>query len=101
MLRAAVSTRSLNTRQMMGSYTRLVSTQPSKPSQSPPEAKETKDTSVDPSAKLEKSQAQADLELKQKLEAISGGGGEAGLELENGEPVAMKRGVKQNMFRLI
>lgn len=48
-----------------------------------------------------KTQLQTDAELQQKLEEISGGGGEAGLELENGKPVAMKRGVKENMFRLI
>jgi hypothetical protein len=45
--------------------------------------------------------AELDEELRLKLEGISGGGGEAGLELENGRPVAMKRGVKDNMFRLI
>ena len=42
-----------------------------------------------------------DEEMRQKLEGISGEGGEAGLELEDGRPVAMKRGVKNNMFRLI
>ncbi|MCJ1454821.1 hypothetical protein MMC28_005174 [Mycoblastus sanguinarius] len=51
--------------------------------------------------KDKKTQAEADEELRQKLERISGGGGEAGLELENGQPVSMKRSVKQNMFRLI
>ena len=45
--------------------------------------------------------AELDEELRQKLESHSGGGGEAGLELEDGKPVAMKRGVKENMFRLI
>ncbi len=45
--------------------------------------------------------AELDEELRLKLEGISGDGGEAGLELENGRPVAMKRGVKDNMFRLI
>ena len=48
-----------------------------------------------------KSMAQADEELRQKLEGISGEGGEAGLELENGQPVSMKRSVKNNMFRYI
>ena len=54
-------------------------------------------------AKPEKKETMAELdeELRLKLEGISGGGGEAGLELEDGQPVAMKRGVKQNMFRLI
>ena len=45
--------------------------------------------------------AELDDELRLKLEGISGDGGEAGLELEDGMPVAMKRSVKNNMFRLI
>ncbi|OBT82705.1 hypothetical protein VE02_08841 [Pseudogymnoascus sp. 03VT05] len=45
--------------------------------------------------------AELDEELKLKLEEISGEGGAAGLEYENGKAVAMKRGVKDNMFRLI
>ena len=45
--------------------------------------------------------AQLDEELRVKLEGHSGDGGTAGVELENGKPVAMKRGVRENMFRLI
>ena len=53
-------------------------------------------------AKVErKTMAERDEELRVKLEGISGEGGAAGLELEDGKPVAMKRGVKNNMFRLI
>ena len=48
-----------------------------------------------------KTMAEQDEELRLKLEGISGEGGAAGLELEDGKPVAMKRGVKNNMFRLI
>jgi hypothetical protein len=48
-----------------------------------------------------KTMAQIDEELRQKLEGMSGEGGAAGIELENGKPVAMKRGVRENMFRLI
>lgn len=48
-----------------------------------------------------KSVAQADRELLEKLELMCGGGGDAALELENGKPVTMKRGVRNNMFRLI
>lgn len=48
-----------------------------------------------------KTQAELDEELRQKLEGIAGDGGEAGMELENGVPVSMKRGVKSNMFRYI
>lgn len=48
-----------------------------------------------------KTVAEFDEELRLKLEGRSGEGGEAGLELEDGKPAAMKRGVKNNMFRLI
>lgn len=48
-----------------------------------------------------KTMAEMDEELRLKLEGISGEGGEAGVELEDGKPVAMKRGVKENIFRLI
>ena len=48
-----------------------------------------------------KTMAQLDEELRMKLEGRSGDGGMAGLELEGGKPVAMKRGVRENMFRLI
>ena len=46
--------------------------------------------------------AQQDEELRQKLEGMSGGGGAAGVECEDGMPVGgYKRSVKNNMFRLI
>lgn len=48
-----------------------------------------------------KTMAELDDELRLKLEGIDREGGEAGLELEGGKPVAMKRGVRENMFRLI
>ena len=48
-----------------------------------------------------KTVAEADAEMMRKLAGISGEGGEAGIEYEDGKPVAMKRGVKNNMFRLI
>lgn len=43
--------------------------------------------------------AERDEELREKLEKLSGGG--AGVEYENGKPVGLKRGVKDNMFRVI
>ncbi|CAF9909437.1 MAG: hypothetical protein ALECFALPRED_005707 [Alectoria fallacina] len=52
-------------------------------------------------SKKNKTQAELDDELRQKLEAMSGDGGAAGLELEDGQPVSMKRSVKNNMFRYI
>ncbi|EKG19493.1 hypothetical protein MPH_03357 [Macrophomina phaseolina MS6] len=48
-----------------------------------------------------KTQKELDDELKAKMAGISGDGGEAGIEYENGEPVAMKRSVRNNMFRYI
>lgn len=42
-----------------------------------------------------------DEELKQKMSGLSGDGGEAGIEYEDGQPVAMKRSVKNNIFRYI
>jgi hypothetical protein len=52
-------------------------------------------------AQRKKTVAEEDEELRLKLEGISGDGGESGLELEGGKAVAMKRGVRENMFRLI
>ncbi|KAF4306419.1 hypothetical protein GTA08_BOTSDO05509 [Botryosphaeria dothidea] len=49
----------------------------------------------------QKTQRQLDDELKAKMAGLSGDGGEAGIEYENGEPVAMKRSVRNNMFRYI
>jgi hypothetical protein len=45
--------------------------------------------------------AELDEQLRDKMEGRSGEGGEAGVEYEDGKPVAMKRSVKNNMFRLI
>ncbi|KAL8822923.1 MAG: hypothetical protein Q9191_006352 [Dirinaria sp. TL-2023a] len=58
-------------------------------------------STVEEKPQRKQTMAEADEELRHKLEAMSGGGGEAGLELEDGKPVAMKRSVKENMFRLI
>ncbi|KIW81941.1 hypothetical protein Z517_04967 [Fonsecaea pedrosoi CBS 271.37] len=51
--------------------------------------------------KTHKSMADADEEMRQAMENLAGDGGEAGLELEDGKPVSMKRGVRENMFRYI
>lgn len=45
--------------------------------------------------------AQADEELRMKLEGISGDGGASGVEYENGKAEGLKRSVKSNMFRYI
>ncbi|KAF3385225.1 hypothetical protein F1880_002828 [Penicillium rolfsii] len=54
-----------------------------------------------PGSKKTKTVAQADAELRERLERMSGDGGAAGIEYEDGKPSAMKRGVRNNMFRLI
>ncbi|KAH6660391.1 hypothetical protein BKA67DRAFT_530488 [Truncatella angustata] len=48
-----------------------------------------------------KTMAELDEEVKLKLAGLAGDGGEAGVEYEDGQPVAMKRSVKNNMFRYI
>ncbi|KAF8866362.1 hypothetical protein BDZ45DRAFT_735641 [Acephala macrosclerotiorum] len=56
-----------------------------------------------PSTHIKRGQTvtEKDAELRAKLEGISGEGGEAGVELEDGKAVGLKRGVKENMFRVI
>lgn len=51
--------------------------------------------------KKKKTIAELDEELRQKMSGLAGDGGEAGVELENGQPVSMKRSVRENMFRYI
>ncbi|KAI1385768.1 uncharacterized protein F4822DRAFT_354228 [Hypoxylon trugodes] len=51
--------------------------------------------------KKKKTMAELDAELQQRMSGLSGDGGEAGVEYENGQPVAMKRSVRNNMFRYI
>jgi len=48
-----------------------------------------------------KTMAELDEELRLKLEDVSGEGGTAGVEYEGGKAVGLKRGVKENMFRII
>lgn len=48
-----------------------------------------------------KSVSQTDAELRERLEKMSGEGGSAGIEYEDGKPNTMKRSVRNNMFRLI
>ncbi|ETI20848.1 hypothetical protein G647_07191 [Cladophialophora carrionii CBS 160.54] len=60
-----------------------------------------KKEAMDKLKKTHKSMAELDEEMKLAMESMSGEGGEYGLELEGGKPVAMKRSVKDNMFRYI
>jgi hypothetical protein len=48
-----------------------------------------------------KTQAELDRELQLRMQGMAGDGGDAGVEYEDGQPVSMKRSVKNNMFRYI
>jgi hypothetical protein len=48
-----------------------------------------------------KSTTELDRETQEKLSGVAGDGGEAGVEYEDGQPVSMKRSVRENMFRYI
>ncbi|KAI9726788.1 MAG: hypothetical protein M1828_000644 [Chrysothrix sp. TS-e1954] len=52
-------------------------------------------------SKPKKTLQEIDNELKAKMAGLAGDGGEAGVELEDGQPTSMKRSVKNNMFRYI
>ncbi|KAF5009426.1 hypothetical protein FDECE_4358 [Fusarium decemcellulare] len=63
---------------------------------------ETTDSSTEPYVTArKKTSAELDQELRERLEALSGDGGGAGVEYENGKATGLKRGVKSNMFRVI
>lgn len=53
------------------------------------------------SDKPERSVAELDAELQEKLADRSGEGGAAAVEYEDGKPASIKRSVKNNMFRYI
>lgn len=68
-------------------------------------AKQPKTTSEGPArgatAKSSKTMAQLDEEMRVKMEDMSGEGGAAGVEYENGVAQGLKKEVKRNMFRVI
>jgi hypothetical protein len=59
------------------------------------------DKDANDEASRKKTVAELDEEVRKKLAGIAGDGGEAGVEYEDGRPVAMKRSVRENMFRYI
>lgn len=58
-------------------------------------------TQADAAIAKKKTLAEIDAELALKMAELAGDGGMAGVELEEGQPTAMKRGVRNNMFRYI
>ncbi|KAK7513529.1 uncharacterized protein IWZ02DRAFT_18907 [Phyllosticta citriasiana] len=69
----------------------------------PQESETAKSVKDEPQLKQNTGQTQTekDEELKRKMAGIAGDGGEAGVEYEDGQPTAMKRSVRNNMFRYI
>lgn len=59
------------------------------------------DSSQEPQAPKKKTQAELDKELELKMQGLAGDGGNSGIEYEDGQPVSMKRSVRNNMFRYI
>ncbi|GAB7325831.1 hypothetical protein MBLNU13_g09911t1 [Cladosporium sp. NU13] len=77
-------------------------TSTSEPSHAKAEASERKNSQIEEKpAPKKKTIAELDEELRQKMSGLAGDGGEAGVELEGGQPVSMKRSVRENMFRYI
>lgn len=77
------------------------STSPPSSTKQTDKAKPEPQNKTDTPATHKKTVAEADAELKSRLEAMSGEGGAAGVEYENGSAEGLKREVKRNMFRLI
>lgn len=78
------------------------SAQPHPDSQQPQDSlKATEEKHEIPKPPRKKTMAELDEELRLKLDGLSGDGGSAGVEYENGKAEGLKRGVKSNMFRVI
>ncbi|KAF5591615.1 uncharacterized protein FSUBG_10428 [Fusarium subglutinans] len=101
-LRANATTRTLHTIALRASPNAPDTTTP-RPSQAQSRATEesNKDASTTKMTPRKKTSAELDQELREKLEGMSGDGGSAGVEYENGKAEGLKRGVKSNMFRVI
>lgn len=78
-----------------------LNTQSTQPSSSAQELSASSNQSPSQEPKKKKTIAEQDAELQQKMSGLAGDGGEAGVELEDGQPVSMKRSVRNNMFRYI
>lgn len=73
----------------------------SEPGKSDAEANAGRIEEEEKTPKRQKTVLEQDEELRLKLEGISGEGGGAGVEYEGGKAVGLKRGVRENMFRVI
>ncbi|KAI4759929.1 hypothetical protein E4T52_08088 [Aureobasidium sp. EXF-3400] len=81
--------------------TRLASSNPKSASTPTETQNQSTPQSQSEQPKKHKTLAEMDEELRQKMAGHSGDGGDAGIEYEDGQPVSMKRSVKNNMFRYI
>ncbi|KAH7308504.1 hypothetical protein B0I35DRAFT_483060 [Stachybotrys elegans] len=67
----------------------------------PEDETQPKDQPEHASAKKKKTVTELDSELRARLEEMSGDGGAAGVEYENGVAEGLRSEVKRNMFRVI
>lgn len=85
--------------------TRIPDKRPSEDNKTPRKEEERGQATLENNKQLKsekaKSISQADEELRERLEQMSGGGGASGIEYEDGQPNTMKRSVRNNMFRYI
>lgn len=103
MLRTTLRTATLRPLQSirLSSTTSKSASQPANTKAEAETSEHKKDEDQDTPAKAKKTMAEMDEELRQKMSGLAGDGGEAGIELEGGQPVSMKRSVRENMFRYI
>lgn len=71
------------------------------PPQQQQQQQQTQSTQANPPDQKRKTVAERDAELQARLEDMSGDGGVAGIEYENGTAEGLKKEVKRNMFRVI
>jgi hypothetical protein len=103
MLRTTLRTATLRSLQSirLSSSTSTSASQPTNTTAKAETSEHKKVEEQDKPAKAKKTMAEMDEELRQKMSGLAGDGGEAGIELEGGQPVSMKRSVRENMFRYL
>jgi hypothetical protein len=88
-------------RAFLSSAARQVSSASAQKNAKPQDNKQAKDQHASTGARKIKSVTELDSELRARLEEMSGDGGAAGVEYENGVAEGLRSEVKRNMFRVI
>ncbi|CAJ2509094.1 Uu.00g141200.m01.CDS01 [Anthostomella pinea] len=100
-IKRPVSAGTILTRRLASSDQSASQSEPSSEAPRNPVKEEASPPKAPAGDKHHKSMAEKDEELRLKMSGLAGDGGESGVEYEDGQPVAMKRNVKNNMFRYI